>query len=459
MHVRPVNFFQLSVLVGAALAGSLLLVAARPTVEHKGELMRSRPVEVITVERIPFSTQVTAYGVVEPATTLNSTAELSGKISYVHPLLKAGSTIPADTVVLRIESEDYDVTLKQAQADLAANQASLRELEAEEASAQRALDLAERNLKVGEAEYARIEEVYKRQVVTRSTLDAEEQKVISLRQSVEDVQGRINGFESRRQSINSQIARAEQAVRNAQTILGRTEVSLPFDARVGTVSVDEGEFVAAGSPLFEAVDLDGVEVNAQLSLTALRGLVRHLTPDEAASRTRDRFVQQSGRINDALQLKTRVRLVNGMPLASWDARVMRIGDSIDATRQTVGIVVGVEDPYSKVIPGERPPLIKGMYTAVDIIAPEQSALVVPRKAVHQGRVYTVNEDNRLEIRPVDVGLVQNDLVVLSSGVAEGDQIIITDLIPVIDGMPLDITRAVEFEAQMRRRASGIEAGR
>lgn len=459
MRVRPINILQLLALVGVALIAGVFLVVTRPGVEHSAEQMRSRPVEVITVEEIPFSTQVTAYGVVEPAITLNSTAEVSGKISYVHPSLKAGSTIPADTVVLRIESEDYDVTLKQAQADLVANQASLRELAAEEASAQRALELAQQNLEVGEAEYARIEEVYKRQVVTKSTLDAEEQKVISLRQSVEDIQGKINGFDSRRQSINSQIARAEQSVKNAQTILARTEISLPFDARVGTVSVDAGEFVAAGSPLFEAVDLNGVEVDAQLSLSALRSLVSHLEPPGDSQASRDSFIQASGRLNDALQLTTRVRLVNGMPLAHWDARVMRISDSIDATRQTIGVVVGVDDPYSKVIPGERPPLIKGMYTAVEIMAPPRPALVVPRKAVHQGRVYAVGEDDRLEIREVDIKLVQNDLVVLSDGISAGEQIVITDLIPVIEGMPLAVTPADAFEVQMRARAVGTEARR
>ena len=466
MEASVRRLLQLGAIVAGALLVAYFLVATKPAVEHEADAMPTRPVEVITVEKIPFSTQVTAYGIVEPSITLNSTAEVSGKVSYVHPLLKTGSTIPADTVVLRIETEDYEVTLKQAEADLAANQASLRELEAEEASAVRALELAEQNLQFGEAEFERIEKVYQQQVVPKSTRDAEEQKVISLRQAVEDVQGRLNGFSSRRQSIESQIVRAEQAVKNAQTVLARTELSLPFNARVGTVSVDEGEFVGAGAPLFEAVDLNGVEINAQLSLHAMRKLVSHAaggvgsgaddgaTPDSIG---KDQFIRASGRINDALQLTTRVRLVNGMPRAIWDAKVMRVSDAIDATRQTIGIVVGVDDPYSKVIPGERPPLIKGMYMAVDVAAPAQPALVVPRRAVHQGRVYTVDDDQRLEIRPVEIALIQNDLVVLAGGVAEGEQVIITDLVPVIAGMPLQTTHATDFQTAMKARAIGRHA--
>jgi multidrug efflux pump subunit AcrA (membrane-fusion protein) len=313
------------------------------------------------------------------------------------------------------------------------------------------LKLAEKNLKVGEAEYARIKDVYEKKVVTKSALDAEEQKVILLRQSLEDLQGKINSYKSRRQSINSQIARAEQAVQNSETILGRTEVTLPFDARIGTVSVDKGEFVSVGSKLFEAIDLKGVEISAQLSMDTMRKLVSHL---EGSTAARERIIQAGGRINDSLNLSARVRLVNGMPMATWEARVLRISDSIDATRQTLGIVVGVDDPYEKIIPGQRPPLIKGMYTAVDIFAPAYPAMVVPRKAVHQGRVYIASSDNRLEIRAVDILLIQGDLVVIRSGIEQGEKVIITDLIPVIEGMPLQVITATEFENEMKKRALG-----
>jgi multidrug efflux pump subunit AcrA (membrane-fusion protein) len=49
--------------------------------------------------------------------------------------------------------------------------------------------------------------------------------------------------------------------------------------------------------------------------------------------------------------------VSGLPGAVWEARVLRISEAIDATRQTLGIVVGVDNPYQKIIPGVRPPLL------------------------------------------------------------------------------------------------------
>lgn len=454
MKLNLKSYFSLFITIGLAIVIAIILVKSKPAMQHVATEMPSKAVEVITASEIPFSTRITAYGNVEPAITLNSTAEVSGKISYVHPNLKAGETIPAGTVVVRIDAKDYAVSLAQTQSDLDASRSALQELDEEEKSTRRSLKLAQKNLKVGEAEYARIKDVFDQKVVTKSALDAEEQKMIQLKQSLEELQGRINSYKSRRQSVKSQIARAEQEVQNRETILGRTEILLPFDARIGNVSVDKNEFVAVGSPLFEAIDLKGVEITAQLPMDSMRKLVSHL---EGTPASNEQIIHAGGRINDSLNLRTIVRL-NSMPLAVWQARVLRISDSIDATRQTLGLVVGVDDPYEKIIPGKRPPLIKGMYTAVDIFAPTRPAMVVPRKAVHQGRVYMANSENRLEIRPVDIQLIQGDLVVIRSGINQGERVIITDLIPVIEGMPLQITTASDFETEMKKRALGAAAG-
>ena len=395
MKLQARDGFALLLALAVAAAIAVVLVNSRVPLEHVAVEMPRRAVEALVVREIDFRSRITAYGNVEPAITLDSMAEVSGKISYVHPNLKSGETIPAGTLVVSIEAEDYELSLQQTREDLKASRSALAELEAEVKSTRRSLELARENLVVGEAELARIRDVYRQQLIAKSTLDAEEQKVIQLRQQVEDLQGRIDSQASRRQSIEAQIARAEQEVQNRATILGRTGTTLPFDARIGSVSIDENEFVTVGSPLFEAIDLRGVEISAQLPLVSMRQLISHLEDREVALQ---QFVQTGGRINESLGLSARVRLVNGMPEAVWDARVLRISEAIDETRQTLGVVVGVDDPYEKIIPGRRPPLLKGMYTAVDLFAPQRSALVIPRRALHEGRVYLADADDRLEIR-------------------------------------------------------------
>ena len=167
------------------------------------------------------------------------------------------------------------------------------------------------------------------------------------------------------------------------------------------------------------------------------------------------FIETGGHINDSLGLAAEVRLVGNMPNAIWEARVLRVSESIDATRQTLGVVVGVDNPYEKIVAGQRPPLLKGMYTAVNLMAPQRLAMVIPRKALHEGRVYLAGADGRLEIRSVEIQFSQDDLVVVSSGLEANERVVITDLTPVIEGMPLQVTEATQYEAELKQHALGV----
>jgi multidrug efflux pump subunit AcrA (membrane-fusion protein) len=158
-----------------------------------------------------------------------------------------------------------------------------------------------------------------------------------------------------------------------------------------------------------------------------------------------------------MQLEARVSLVGFEgDTARWKGELLRISESIDPTRDTLGVVVAVNNPYEGIIPGKRPPLLKGMYTAVELYAPVRETLVLPRKAIHQGRVYIVNDNNQLEIREVKILHKQGRLVILDGGVEEGEKVIITDVIPVISGLPLKPVEAVEYEQEMARDALGVD---
>lgn len=99
-------------------------------------------------------------------------------------------------------------------------------------------------------------------------------------------------------------------------------------------------------------------------------------------------------------------------------------------------MVAVDKPYDGIIPGKRPPLLKGMYVSVEFLAPAKDQLVVPRKAIHQGRVYVATPENTLSIRPVKISFSNGNQAVIESGLKKGEQIILTDVIPVIEGLPV-----------------------
>ena len=81
-------------------------------------------------------------------------------------------------------------------------------------------------------------------------------------------------------------------------------------------------------------------------------------------------------------------------------------------------------------------------------------IVVPRAALHEGQVYTVGADNRLQIKPVKVDVVQGNLAVIAEGLSPGDQIVVSDISPAIDGMLLKTAADEKLTKELLAEASG-----
>ena len=455
------NFIFLPLILFVAIAIVVVLVKTKAPVEHQNVGYPVKAVEVITANKIPFRARAMAFGNVEPAVILNTKSEVSGKISFMHADLKKGASLPKGTVVLRIEPTTFEFSLTESKAALANSQSTLAQLKVEEKSAKDALTIVQKNLDVELKELERTEALKDKGIISQSALDKEKQKVLALRQQLQDIEGKIASFDSRRNAVKAQIKQSKSVVDKSQDTLGRTEVRLPFDARIGAVSVEKGEFIQAGGMLFEALGVQAVEINAQISTKQFRPLVTGLKfiKDSSVSLQNPVVLQA---VLSSMQLEARVRLVgDASHLTVWDGTLLHLSESVDPTRDTLGLVVAVDKPYEGIIPGKRPPLLKGMYTSVEFFAPAKPTLVLPRKAVHQGRVYVATDENTLAIRPVTILFTQGDMVVLSgsedAGIKVGEKIIISDVIPVIEGMPLKTITATEYEKRLRLIALGESA--
>ena len=445
--------FVLPLIVLLAVALVLFRVKSEPPVAHEDLGYPVKAVDVMTVRPIPYRSHATGYGNVEPRITVRAKSEVSGKIVYIHPQLRKGASLPKDTVVLRIEPTTFEFSLEQSKAGLSGSESSLRQLETEEESARSLLAIVRKNLSVQQKEYKRIQEIWKKKLVARSSVDAEEQKVLQLKQQVADLEGKLKTYESRKDALDAQIRQSKTQVAQTRDTLGRTEIRLPMDARIGEVLVEKGEFVAAGSVLFEALGTDAVEITAELPTRLFRPLFANQQHMQVDLNDQGKFWN----LVSNMKLEARVRLVGFPEAAHWQGKLLRISESIDPRRDTVGLVVQVDKPYADVIPGERPPLLKGMFTAVSFFAPEQPMLVVPRKAVHQGRVYVARPDKRLEIRQIETLYRQGEFVVVKGGLETGENIIVSDVIPVVEGLPLKPRLASEYVRKFVAAAMGDEA--
>ncbi|MCW8956933.1 MAG: HlyD family secretion protein, partial [Gammaproteobacteria bacterium] len=210
--------------------------------------------------------------------------------------------------------------------------------------------------------------------------------------------------------------------------------------------------------LFEALGTQAIEINAQLPVRQFYPLLMGL--DMPGLNLQNPNAMQMAL--SQIQLDAHVSLVGYENAnAKWQGELLRIGESIDPDRDTLDLVVAVNNPYAGVIPGSRPPLLKGMYASVEFFTFPRDLLVLPRKAIHQGRVYVAKANKldtgyEMEIRPLNILHKQGQLVVVDDSVKEGEKIIITDVIPVIKGLPLNPVVAEEYETQLARDAAGIQ---
>jgi hypothetical protein len=120
----------------------------------------------------------------------------------------------------------------------------------------------------------------------------------------------------------------------------------------------------------------------------------------------------------------------------------------------VGVIVVVDRPYADVVPGKRPPLVKGLFVEVELWGAALALrTIVPRAALHGDRVYLI-DDGRLSMRTVEVAGLQPEYAIIAGGVHAGETLVVSDLFPAIDGMPLRGETDPEVRRQLLAAAGG-----
>ena len=98
-----------------------------------------------------------------------------------------------------------------------------------------------------------------------------------------------------------------------------------------------------------------------------------------------------------------------------------------------------------------------MYVEVELQgAPRPGCLAIPRAALRSETVHVVDAERRLATRPVEVSFVQEEYACIRSGLAVGDEVVLTDVVPAIEGTLLE-PRADERAAELLANALGGES--
>ena len=439
--------FFLPVLVGLLIVGLAVSGRQMPQQVQAGETAKS--VRIIVTPEVTLIPRAIGYGNVMPGRVWQAVAQVGGQIVEIHPQLKKGAIIGKGEVLLRIDPTSYKLAITQAEANIRAAKAHVREMDAREQNTRASLKIEQRGLTLAEKELQRKRKLFSNNTVSQASVDQEERTVLRGQQTLQSLRNTLNLIPTERDVLVAQLGQYESQLDSARLNLQYTTIRAPFDGRVAEINVEQTQFAAQGKMLAELDSIDVSEITAQVPLGRLINLVPRNTDLPGGTNTLMR------RLPDFLGFTATVHLRGGSVEAQWDARFMRINDTIDPDTRTVGVIVAVDDPYQNSVPGVRPPLSKNMFVEVEIIGrPQAGQIVAPRSSLHGNTLYVVDAENRLRIKPVVVDFSQTDFVVIKKGLAVGDKIIVSDPIPAIDGMLVKAVVDAEASAALIAQAEG-----
>lgn len=406
---------------------------------EKQELPRteSQPtlyVNAIRVERSEAFPTATGFGTAQALRTWTAIAEVGGRIQETHTVLRDGIAVAADQLLLNIDTEDYELRLKQRQAEVTQTRSQLEQVNLQAKADALALELQRKLLKVRENELARIEKLRDGIASSAAELDTAQASLLLQAQSVQNLESSLATYSAQIASAEASLSIAKSNMRSAERDLARTQLRAPFRGVLTGVALEEAQYVAPNQQLFQVIDNSSVEITAQFSLAQLLNLVSIPTRSDsrATQELAKEYLVSGARTNlqavtpDVMEhwlerLAASVVVRSGDVEVSFPARVARATGTVDEQTRTLGIVVQVENLETHTPSALSP----GTYCEVVLQASRPTlAHIVPRDSLNGDTVLVVDENNQLLRREVKHAFSWEGTVALSEGLNDGELLVL-----------------------------------
>jgi RND family efflux transporter MFP subunit len=307
----------------------------------------------------------------------NLVARVQGFIEKIH--YEDGDMVKKDAVLFTIEPQPYRLKLEQAQA------------------AERS---AEANLTKATAEYQRQADLATRQVASQASLD---------------------NAKASRDSAQAGLLQAKAETRQAAINVTYTEVRAPFDGIVTARKVSLGELVGGNSPTVLATIVQPDPIYANFTIS-----------ERDVLRIRAEVARRGLQPDDLKQVPVEV----GLQTDKGYPHKGKLNYASPSVSQATGTLAGrgiLENPARVLLPG--------YFLRVRIPVGETRSLLVPDVALgsdQAGRyVLTVNKDNVVERRGVEIGQALGELRVIAAGLKPDDRVVVGGVLRATPGQTVD----------------------
>ncbi len=422
-----------TLVLAAGISGMVALASLKTPPAEAVYQEKPLKVEVLRAEPEDVGVMITGFAEARPLDIVDISPEVSGRIIEVHPRLEAGEVIPEGELLFRIDPRDYRAAHDDARAKVTQWENTIARIEKEFALDKARLETLKRNRDLAEAEYQRLKTLYERDSVgTRSGVDQAEQVYNQAADTVDQLARQLEVYPLQIRENQAALASARAHLEKTRTNLDRVEIRAPFDGRLKTVSIEEGQYVSPGLKAVTLADDSVLELRVPL--------------DSRDARKWLRFDQQQTPGNAALfsgldRVPVTIQWTEDRQGHTWTGRLHRV---IHFDSQTRTLLVAVRVDRSAADADGNFPLLEGMFCEVEIPGKTLEKVVrLPRWAVSFENTVFVADENRLRTVPVRVSRIEGENAFISEGLSAGDRVIVTRLVDPLENALLEITNGAE----------------
>ncbi len=335
---------------------------------------------------------------------------IAGKVVAVG--VDLGSYVKRGQMIVRLDDVDSKLRVAQAQAQVEQAKAAVRQAEEkvglrpgqafdpsrvpEVATAQLALELAEKNLR-------RSEKLIESGDVSRSSYDQQKAQRDQLKEQHESALSLVRQNYAAVMTARANVANAETQLGLARRALSYALVFSPIDGYVAERNADLGEYVSPTSKVATVVRINPLRIRIDIPEQA----IPEVTVGQSVSVT-----------------------TSAWPDKNFSGRIARISPNVTASSRTLSVEADIENSGGALKPGQ--------FATVRILqSRSQPAVLIPARSVRTesgvSRVFVIRE-GRAEQRLVQLGHSESDLVEVKSGVASGEQVATSNIDQMSDGM-------------------------
>lgn len=322
-------------------------------------------VEVAQVKRADLASKLAVVGNLIGAATVEAVPKVSGRLDTV--LVRLGDRVSRGQRLAKVEDQELQEQIKQAQASFEVAAATIRQREAD-------LRLAQTNLD-------RSRNLYERQLIPRQTFD--------------DTDARYQAAAAQLDLARAQFTQAQARLDELKINLANTVIVSPVSGFVGRRTLDPGAWVTPNATFLSIVDISTVRLVASIVERDLRKIATGMTADVT---------------------------VDAFPGESFSGRIAHVAPVLDPATRTASIEIEIANTDFRLKPG--------MYATVNFTTDRRNkALVVPTRSVvdlnGSRGVFLPSEGDIATFKPVEVGMIDGELAEVQSGLSEGDRIVTT----------------------------------